>query len=142
MFYISAAMATLGAVGYQFFIKLVPPTANPLVSILGLYLAALILGLALLLIFPVEGSLILHFRQLNWIQFAIAASVMLVNFGYLWMFRSGWDLSTAGLVTGVFINIILVALGVFFFAEQISLINAVGIFFCILGVALINYNPS
>ncbi len=35
MFYISAAMAILGAVGYQLFIKLVPATANPLVSILG-----------------------------------------------------------------------------------------------------------
>ncbi|MBC8257973.1 MAG: hypothetical protein H8E38_03065 [SAR324 cluster bacterium] len=107
-----------------------------------MYLAALILGLALLLIFPVEGGLTLHFRQLNWIQFAIAASVMMVNFGYLWMFRAGWDLSTAGLVTGVIINLLLVALGVLFFAEQKSLINAVGIFFCILGVALINYNPT
>jgi drug/metabolite transporter (DMT)-like permease len=39
----------------------------------------------------------------------------------------------------VFINLILVGLGVTLLGEKMNLVNAMGIAFCILGVALISY---
>ena len=141
MFYLSAFVAIAGAVGYQYFIKRVPASINPMVSVIGMYLAVLALSIVLLPLFPAEGGLRDHFRQLSWIQLALAATVFMIELGFLLMYRYGWSLSTGNLVTGVFVNIVLVALGVTLLGEKVSPVNAVGIAFCILGVVLISYRP-
>jgi len=141
MFYISAMIAIVGAVGYQYFVKRVPTEINPVVSVIGAYVSVLILSFIMLPIFPAEGGLIKHFRQLNWVQIAIAGSVFLLELGFLLMYRHGWNLSTGNLVTGVIINIILVTLGVALLGEKVSIVNAIGIAVSILGVALIGYRP-
>ena len=141
MFYISAIVAIIGAVGYQYFVKHVPPTINPIVSVMGMYLMAMALCVALLPLFPAQGGLMKHIRQLNWIQLALAGSVMLIELGFLLMYRYGWNLSTGNLVTGVFVNFILAALGLALLGEKVSAINMAGIVLCILGVVLISYRP-
>jgi drug/metabolite transporter (DMT)-like permease len=141
MFYISAGVAIIGAVGYQYFVKLVPESINPIVSVIGQYIAVLALGVILFPLFSAEGGLRNHFRQLSWVQLALAVTVMMIELGFLLMYRYGWNLSTGNLVTGVFVNIILVGLGVTLVGEKVSLVNAIGIVLSILGVALISYRP-
>jgi len=139
MFYISAGVAIVGAVGYQYFVKRVPVSLNPIVSVIGMYVAVLAFGVILLPLFPADGGLRHHFRQLSWIQLALAVSVIMIELGFLMMYRYGWNLSTGNLVTGVVINIILVGLSVALLGEKVNLVNAIGVAFCILGVALISY---
>jgi drug/metabolite transporter (DMT)-like permease len=139
MYYISAGVAILGAVGYQYFVKRVPATINPIVSVLGLYSCILVMGLILLPFFPSEGGLRVHIKQLSWVQVALAVTVMMIELGFLLMYRYGWNLSTGNLVTGVFVNILLVLLGLALLGEKVSWINALGIVLSILGVALISY---
>jgi len=137
MFYLSAIVAVTGAVGYQYFVKRIPETLNPIVSILGMYIVVFVLGAALLPFFSAEGGIRNQIRQLNWIQIALAISVIMVELGFLLMYRYGWSLGTGNLVTGVFVNVILVGLGVALLGEKMSFTNAIGIVFCILGVVLI-----
>ena len=141
MFFTSAVVAILGAVSYQFFVKRVPASLNPIVSVMGVYVAVLILSITLLLIFPAEGGFIKHVRQLSWVQLVIAVSVFMLELGFLLMYRYGWNLSTGNLVTGVIINLILVGLGLTLLGEKINTINSIGIALCIMGVALIGYRP-
>jgi drug/metabolite transporter (DMT)-like permease len=141
MFYISAGFAIIGAIGYQYFAKRVSASLNPIVSIIGMYVAVLAIGLILLPLFPAEDGLRHHFRRLSWIQIALAISVIMIELGFLLMYRYGWSLGTGNLVTGLFINLVLVGLGVTLLGEKVSLVNALGIAFCILGVALISYRP-
>ena len=141
MYYISAGVAIAGAVGYQYFVKRVPATINPIVSVIGMYVAVLAISVAILILFPVNGGLKDHFRQLDWIQIALAISVMMIELGFLLMYRYGWNLSTGNLVTGVFVNIILIGLGVILLGEKVNIVNAAGLVFCVLGVALISYRP-
>jgi hypothetical protein len=141
MFFVPAMIAIIGAVGYQYFVKQIPAGINPVVSVIGTYIAVLILSFILLPFFPADGGLLKHFRQLTWVQLAVAICVLVLELGFLLMYRYGWNLSTGNLVTGVFINIILVTLGVALLGEKISSINAIGIAISILGVALIGYRP-
>ena len=141
MFYISAGIVIIGAVGYQYFVKRVPASLNPIVSIIGMYVVVLAIGVILLPLFPAEGGLRHHFRQLSWIQIALAISVIMIELGFLLMYRYGWSLGTGNLVTGVFINLVLVGLGVSMLGEKVNLINAIGMASCILGVVLISYRP-
>lgn len=139
MFYLSACVAIVGAVGYQYFVKSVPGSLNPIVSVMAMYVFVLALGALILIFFPVDGGLKHQIRQLSWIQIALAVTVVMIEMGFLLMYRYGWNLSTGNLVTGVIINIILVGIGAFLLGEKVSFVNAIGIAFCILGVALISF---
>jgi len=141
MYYVSACVAIVGAASYQFFVKRVPVTINPVVSVIGMYVAVLVISVFLLPLFPSEGGLRHHFRQLNWIQLALAVSVTMIELGFLLMYRYGWNLSIGNIVTGVFVNLILVGLGVALLGEKVSPINAIGIVMSIIGVAMISYRP-
>ena len=48
MFYISAVLAITGAVGYQYFVKRVPGTLNPIISVMAMYIVILVLSMILL----------------------------------------------------------------------------------------------
>jgi drug/metabolite transporter (DMT)-like permease len=139
MFYLSAFIAITGAVGYQYFVKRIPETINPVVSIIGIYVAVLVLGIFSLALFPAKGGLVHHIRQLNCIQLAIAASVFLIELGYLLMYRYGWNLSTGNLITGVIINLVLITIGVMLLGERLSPVNVIGVVLCMLGVVLVGY---
>lgn len=137
MFYPSVALAIAGAVGYQYFVKLVPADINPVISVMGMYLAVLVISIFLLLLFPAEGGTWSHIKKLNWIQVALAIAILMVELGFLLMYRSGWTLSTANIVTGVFVNIALVTIGTTALKEPLSTTNIIGVLFSIIGVSLI-----
>ncbi len=141
MYLISAVLAVIGGVAYHHFVKRISPTIHPIVSIAGIYVSVLMLSVLLLGFFPPAEGYRYHFKQINWVQFAVAVSVFFLELGFVLMYRAGWNLSTANLVTGVFINIILVGLGLFLLREKVSLINAIGIVLSIIGVAMISYRP-
>jgi drug/metabolite transporter (DMT)-like permease len=140
-FYISALAAIVGAVGYQYFVKRVPVSLNPIVSVIAVYIVVLALGFILLPLFPAVGGLNNHLRKLSWIQIALAFSVIMIELGFLLMYRYGWDLSTGNLVTGVVINLILLAIGAALLGESVSTVNMIGVACCLLGVVMISY-PS
>lgn len=141
MYYVSALLAIVGAVGYQYFVKRVPHDLNPLISVASTYLAVIVMCVAFLPLFPAEGGVVEQIRKLSWIQIALAASVFLIEIGFLLMYRFGWNLSTGNLVTGVVINIGLLGLGVLLLGEKMSAINVIGVVLSIAGVALIGYRP-
>jgi len=141
MYLFSALLAVIGGVAYHHFVKRIPATIHPVVSIVGIYVGVLLLSSALLALFPPVEGYRFHFRQLSWVQLAVAVSVFLLELGFVLMYRAGWNLSSGNLVTGVFINIILVGLGLFLFQEEVSLINAIGIALSLIGVAMISYRP-
>jgi drug/metabolite transporter (DMT)-like permease len=139
MFYLTALFTILGGLGYQFFIKRVPATLNPFINIIAIYFVVILFCLLLLPVFPMKGSLVSQVKQLSWIHIVLAISVTFIELGFLLMYRYGWNLSTGNLVTGVFINIILAAIGIWFLGEKINTVNLIGIGLSVLGVALIGY---
>ncbi len=141
MYFLSEFLAILGGVTYHLFVKRISPTIHPVVSIVGIYVGVLLLSFLLLGLFPPAEGYRFHFKQITWVQFAVAISVFLIELGFLLMYRAGWNLSTGNLVTGVFINILLLALGLLLLREKVSLINAIGIGLSIIGVAMISYRP-
>jgi len=135
--YASAALAVLGTIGYHNLVKKIPATIDPMVSILAIYLGVLITGLALLPFALSGGRAWESVQQLGWVQCGIAVCILMMELGFLLMYRNGWDLSVGNVVTGVFINIGLMTNGICLLGEKLSVVNILGVVVCILGVALI-----
>lgn len=141
-FYLSAMLAVVGTVGYHLLMKKIPSTINPLVSIVGIYVAIVILSTLLLPFFLGSDTLLAGFKQMTWVQGGIAFCILMMEIGFLLMYRSGWDLSTGNVLTGAIINIALGFIGVFFLKEGLSYLNVIGVALCVVGVVLIGYKPS
>lgn len=142
LFNSSAGIAILATVAYHFFVKKIPSGINPIVSVIGIYAVVLVISLAILPFVIEKGTVLEHFRQLNWIQVVLAVVVLGMELGFLLMYRYGWDLSVGNVVTGVVINIVLMAIGVVFLRERLSTMNLVGLVMCIAGVAMVGYRTS
>lgn len=139
LYYLSAAVAILGTVGYHHLLKKIPESVDPIVSIMAIYIGVLVLGALAAPFLYSGGQIASAVTQLGWLQVGIAFCILLMELGFLLMYRSGWNLSTGNVVTGVTINLALMAIGIWVFREKLSLINVVGIFLCIGGVAMISY---
>lgn len=140
MYYFSAGIAIIGTVGYHNLVKKIPHSIDPMVSIIGIYFGVLLLGLLLIPFIYSGGRIMDSVHQLGWVQFGIAACILVMELGFILMYRNGWDLSVGNVVTGVFINLALMGIGVLFLHERLSLINMVGVFVCIAGVSMIGYH--
>ena len=141
-FYLSAIVAILGTVGYHMLMKKIPSTINPLVSIVSIYVAIVILSTLMLPFFLGSGTLLAGLKQMTWLQGGIAFCILMMEIGFLMMYRSGWDLSTGNIVTGAIINIALGFIGVFLLKEGLSYLNIAGVLCCIVGVILIGYKSD
>ena len=62
-----------------------------------------------------------------------------IEFGYLLMYRAGWNLGIAAVLTTVLASLILVPVAVFVFKDKISWVNIAGIFVCLVGLVMLNW---
>jgi drug/metabolite transporter (DMT)-like permease len=141
-YYISAILAIVGTVGYHNLVKKISPTIDPVVSIISIYLGVLILGVIMMPFFYSSQKIMDSVHQLGWVQFGIAICIMVMELGFILMYRSGWDLSAGNIVTGVFINLMLLVIGVAILHEHLNIVNIFGVFVCIAGVTMIEYHSK
>tara|TARA_B100000029_G_scaffold133977_1_gene128142 strand:+ start:14209 stop:14655 length:447 start_codon:yes stop_codon:yes gene_type:complete len=141
MFYIAPMIVLLGAVSFHYFARRIPTSLNPIVAVTATYVAIAIIASTLIPLFPSDGGLLKQVRQLSWIQIAMAISIIFLDIGFILMYRNGWNLSTGNLVTSVFTNIALLAIGVLLIGDKATPMNLAGVLICIAGVAMIGYQP-
>ena len=119
--------------------KNMPKDANPLVAFAVAYVVAITVCFAVLLATGDirKGPELL--RNQNWLPVVLLGiSAIGVELGFLYAYRTGWNISTTAVTTGAFITISLAIIGVFWFKEQLSVLNVVGIGLCLVGVFCIN----
>jgi uncharacterized membrane protein len=132
------ALAIVCTVGYHLVLKLTPAGVNPLLSLLVTY--ALVTGLfgAILLVAPGGFEWKQEVRQINWTALALAAVIVGLDLGFLFLYRSGFEVSLGALVTQSAAAMLLLVIGVAVFREKLSAANAAGLVLCLVGLWLVN----
>ena len=96
-YFLSASIVSSSIVVYQICMKVIPEGVNPVSALLTFYLSALVCTLAAAPIFKLqEGMLSLSNFTLPAVLVGVA--IVGIEFGYLYMYRSGWTLSAAPLM--------------------------------------------
>ena len=78
-------------------------------------------------------------KQLNWASIGLAIAVVGIEFGFLLVYRSGWNLGIAAVLVNVVASLLLVPVAIFVFKDKISLINVTGILVCLAGLVMLNW---
>jgi drug/metabolite transporter (DMT)-like permease len=140
MFITSIGITIISNTLYHIIQKLTPANAHPMLSLAATYLAATLLCLAFLPLFPLETDWIQSIRELNWTCLALGVAIVGLELGFLLAYRSGWKISTGGLVSNVSVSMLLLPVGFLFFSEKLSPTNLIGVATCILGLVLVNWH--
>ncbi|MDP4094017.1 MAG: EamA family transporter [Bacillota bacterium] len=139
LYYISISLAIFANTFYYILQKITPGNANPVISLAVTYFSAMITCLVILPFYPNNGEgLIDSFKRLNWSSILLGVAIVGLEMGFLLAFRSGWNISTAGIFANVIVAILLIPVGLLFFKEQLKPINIAGIILCISGLFLMS----
>jgi multidrug transporter EmrE-like cation transporter len=134
--WLSVAIAC--TVGYHLVLKLTPAGVNPLLSLLVTYALVTVLFGALLAASPGGFEWRQEARQLNWTAIALAVAIVGLDLAFLFLYRSGFEVSLGALVTQSSAAMLLLVVGVVVFREKLSLANSAGIVLCLVGLWLVN----
>jgi drug/metabolite transporter (DMT)-like permease len=137
-FYFSFVLAVIGPVLYHVIQKMTPSTVDPFVSLSISYITALFICIIGMIVRPPAEGLRQSLRQLNWTSLLLGFSIILIEIGYMMLYRSGWSLTSGSLACTAVGTVLLVTLGVMLFHEPISFQKLAGVVLCLCGLALIN----
>lgn len=137
--YLAMALVIASSVFYQIIQKKTPASVNPMLSLFITYMTAAILCALLFPFFKGEETLTDEFKKINWTSFALSLSVIGIEVGYLLIFRAGSSISTTSIFMSTMVVLILLPIGILFYRDRISLINALGVILCLIGVVLIKW---
>ena len=139
LFYFSITLAICSSALYHFVAKSTPANVNFSVSLLVTYAVAFGVVLLTFVLFPLQNGLAPELHKLNWASIGLAIAIVGIEFGFLLIYRSGWHLGIAAVLTNVVASLILVPVAIFFFKDKISWVNIAGIFVCLVGLVMLNW---
>ena len=136
-FYLAFVLTVTGMLLYHLSQKAVPKETNPFLVVVIAYAVGIALCLVFALTFPGKKGLIETFKASNWAVFTLGAAAALIELGFLLAYRTGWRISIAAVATNAAAAIVLIPIGLFVFKDQLSWRNALGLVFCVVGLALL-----
>jgi len=135
----SIPLIAAGVIVYHLSQKTIPKEANPFIALAVAYaLATAICIIALAASGEVrKGTDLLRDQQWLPVLF-LGLSAVGIELGFLYAYRTGWSISTTAIATVPFVAAALALIGVLWFNEHLSVVNVVGIAFCVVGVICVN----
>ena len=122
-------MVVLANVAYNIITKSTPAQTNAFLSLTVTYLTAALCTFILYLIQGGHMKLSEEFTKINWTAPVLGASIVALEFGYIYVYRAGWQVNAASLTAIV---------GFFLYKESLSPQQIIGIAVCIFGLFLIS----
>ncbi|MCR5535841.1 MAG: EamA family transporter [Succinivibrio sp.] len=133
------ALVILANTFYNICAKSFPAVMNPLAALTVTYLVAAVVSLLLYYCLKDEKSqLLLEYSRLNWVPFAFGLALVGLEMGFIYVYKAGWPVSTAFIITSAFLAIILLVVGYVLYKEPISWNKVVGIGICLVGLWVLN----
>ena len=123
---------------YNICTKSTPSNVNAFGTLMLTYITAAILtGIIFLFLVKPENA-ILELSKVNWTSIVLGIAIVGLELGYIFMYRSGWKVSSGALVANICLAIALLFVGAILYGENINVKQVLGIFICIAGLFLIN----
>lgn len=122
---------------YNIGAKLTPSEIHPFASLTITYFIAALLSIVLFFITSDSKNLIPEIQKANWTAIVLGISVVALEFGYLYIYRVGWNVSTGSLVANIILACVLLIVGVLVYKDNISLHQIFGMVLCVIGLLLV-----
>ncbi|MFZ5974962.1 MAG: EamA family transporter [Bacillota bacterium] len=137
--YVWPILVVIGAnTFYHIAAKSTPGNINPFATLTVTYLTAALLSVILFCFSGSTKNLFDEVKSVNWTSFILGFAIVGLEFGYLQVYRVGWNVSTGSLVANIGLAVTLIFIGALLYKETITPAQLAGIALCIAGMVLIN----
>jgi len=123
---------------YNICTKSMPKGANTFGALTITYLAAGGVSAALFLASVKPNALLPELGKANWTSYVLGLSIVGIEVGYVFLYRSGWKVSNGALTSSMCLALALLVIGFLVYREHISIKQLAGILVCGLGLLLIH----
>ena len=123
---------------YHISAKSTPDGFNPFASLVLTYAIAGTVSLIMFFLTSEQKNILQEITKANWATYALSASIVFLEFGYIMVYRAGWPVSTASLICNLTVCCLLLFAGLLLYKESISAKQFMGIVVCFAGLFLIN----
>jgi uncharacterized membrane protein len=123
--------------GYNICAKSTPENVEPFASLTVTYLVAAVISLVMFFITSKNKNLLTEVQKTNWTSIVFGIAIVGLEFGYLFVYRNGWNVSIGSLVSNIGLACVLLFVGLFIFKEKISIKQIIGMLLCVGGIILI-----
>ncbi len=123
---------------YNICTKSTPSNVNAFGTLMLTYITAAILTGVIFLFLVKPENAIVELSKVNWTSIVLGIAIVGLELGYIFMYRSGWKVSSGALVANICLAIALLFVGAILYGENINVKQVLGIFICIAGLFLIN----
>ena len=118
--------------------KSMPSDINPFGLLMITYVGAAIIS-AIIFVFAAGPSDVgTEISKVNWTYIILAFAIVGLEVGYVFVYRAGWTISTASVVSNICIACVLLIVGYLLYKENVALNHVMGIVVCMVGLILIN----
>jgi len=131
-------IAIAATVAYHVVMKLTPAGASPYLTLATTYAVVTVVFSAIYLAMPGGVPLRTAFAELDWTAPVLGVVIVFLDLGFLMLYRGGFDVSLGQIITQSAGALLLVLIGVAFFAEKLSMVNVAGILLCVMGLWFLN----
>ncbi len=136
--YTPVAIVVLSNTVYHICAKSMPEGVNTFASLSVTYAVGAVVSVLMYFLTRQGTGLLMEYQELNWCSFALGAAIVGLEAGFLLMYKVGWSISTAQIVSSAALAVVLLLVGYFLFHESVTLQKAMGIIICLVGLYLIN----
>lgn len=123
---------------YNISTKSTPGGINAFASLSITYLVAALLSVVMFWVTDHQKNFLAEISKTNWTSPVLGIAVVALEFGYISIYRAGWKISRASLVANIGLAVVLLILGIFFYRENISARQIIGMLVCLAGLFLIS----
>ena len=122
---------------YNITAKSTPSQVDAFAALALSYGVAAVCSLVLFFLTAENKNLIEQIAKTNWASLALGVAIVGLEFGYIYVYRSGWKVSTASLVANISLACVLLVVGLLLYRETLTLKQIIGMAICAVGMILI-----
>lgn len=137
-FYLPIITVVCSSVIYHVCAKSTSPKINAFASLAVTYLIGAVVSAAAYYLTSPTKRLTEELSRVNWGTLVLGLDIVGLEAGNIFMYKVGWDISLGPLVTSSTLAVTLLAVGVLFYREELSLTKVLGIVLCVAGLILVN----
>ncbi len=124
---------------YQSCSRCASKDVQPFAALTVVYAIAATASLLLSMLLEHGGPFTANLRSLNWANYLLGLAIIGLEGGFLYLYRTGWNVSVGPICSYCGVAIGLLVVGALFFHEQITLRQLAGTLLCLGGIALVSW---
>lgn len=122
---------------YNICAKSTPQNIQPFAALTLTYLFSAGISLVLFFVFSEDKNLLAEMSKANWATFLLGGVLVLLEAGWIYMYRAGWKVSVGSLVANIGLACTLLLIGVLFYKEVLTVRQLAGILLCMASMFLL-----